>query len=897
MPNKNHLSRLHKLIRVFLLIFVFSVLSLVGDGQITKITEHAQAAEIHPNMFLNQAEINAIKAKITANQEPWKSAYANVISQANTALSLPLQSVLYQGNTGKDYYSQGPYDGWLNCACAQSNVACSAISCCGTASCDGKFNLDSNRNEYQAAITVSAAVRNLGLAYALTGSTNYADKAVQLIRAWALDATTGMNPKFTSFNGQAYIELSITMPGLFWGADLIWNYPGWSAAEKTSFKSWVSQFITSAKAWSGTNNYENWRLVFISSASVVAEDSASRTYAFDIWKNLIPSRVGTDGRMLTEVDRADSLSYSTYTVFAMIQTAEIARHFNVDLYNYQNSGKGLELALDFHAPYVVNPSTWPFPQNATYTGNNAALYELAYLFKQKASYLAVINKWTRPMYTGYVMGVVTLTHAYGAYPFSLTATPVVATPTFSPSAGNYSSAQNVTLSTATSGATIYYTLDGSDPASSSTRAIYSSAVNISSAKTIKAKAFKTAMTPSVTASAAYTFGTQQNIVPNSGFESGTTSWAFYTNGTGTFATSSPGYLGNNAAKLTISSSGATNIQLYQPALLLAPNTRYLLSFAAYSNYGRDLDVSIIKHVSPYTNYGLSYSANLGTSWQAFSTEFTTSGFTGNVSDGRLSFWLAPHATAGDIYYIDNVTIATVSTQTAVATPTFSPAAGTYSSAQNVAISTSTTGATIRYTLDGTTPTSTSTAYSAPIAVSSSKTIKAKAFKAGMTESAVASATYTISSSLVNLIANPGFESGTTSWLFYTGGTGSFTAGTPAYAGSKGAKVTITTANSSIQLYQAGKTVVSGKTYKLTFTAYSNTGRDLVVHLLKGVSPYTNYGISYTANLGTTWQTFTTQFTASGMTGTVNDGRFRFWFSGAAANDIFYIDDVKLEKIN
>ena len=42
-----------------------------------------------------------------------------------------------------------------------------------------------------------------------------------------------------------------------------------------------------------------------------------------------------------------------------------------------------------------------------------------------------------------------------------------------------------------------------------------------------------------------------------------------------------------------------------------------------------------------------------------------------------------------------------------ATPTFSPAAGTYSSAQTVTISTTTGGATIRYTTDGTTPSETS----------------------------------------------------------------------------------------------------------------------------------------------------------------------------------------------
>ena len=63
---------------------------------------------------------------------------------------------------------------------------------------------------------------------------------------------------------------------------------------------------------------------------------------------------------------------------------------------------------------------------------------------------------------------------------------------------------------------------------------------------------------------------------------------------------------------------------------------------------------LIKHVSPFTHYGLDQTFNLSASWQEFSTEFTTTGFTGSVNNGRLMFYLAPFAKAGDKYYIDNV---------------------------------------------------------------------------------------------------------------------------------------------------------------------------------------------------------------------------------------------------
>jgi len=67
-------------------------------------------------------------------------------------------------------------------------------------------------------------------------------------------------------------------------------------------------------------------------------------------------------------------------------------------------------------------------------------------------------------------------------------------------------------------------------------------------------------------------------------------------------------------------------------------------------------------------------------------------------------------------------------------------AGTYSSAQSVTISTTTTGASIRYTTDGvTTPTETvGTLYSSAITVSATTTIKAIAYKNGMSDSTVVS---------------------------------------------------------------------------------------------------------------------------------------------------------------
>ncbi|GAA1214680.1 chitobiase/beta-hexosaminidase C-terminal domain-containing protein [Kitasatospora nipponensis] len=82
----------------------------------------------------------------------------------------------------------------------------------------------------------------------------------------------------------------------------------------------------------------------------------------------------------------------------------------------------------------------------------------------------------------------------------------------------------------------------------------------------------------------------------------------------------------------------------------------------------------------------------------------------------------------------------------VATPAFSPAGGSFPSAQSVTITDATAGSTIRYTLDGSLPTASSTLYTGPITVAASATVQAVGSAPGLTDSPVAAATFTIGGS-------------------------------------------------------------------------------------------------------------------------------------------------------
>ena len=166
---------------------------------------------------------------------------------------------------------------------------------------------------------------------------------------------------------------------------------------------------------------------------------------------------------------------------------------------------------------------------------------------------------------------------------------------------------------------------------------------------------------------------------------------------------------------------------------------------------------------------------------------------------------------------------------AVATPTFSPPGGTYPGAQSVSIATTTAGASIRYTLDGSTPTATSTLYTGPITVSATTTVKAIGLATGLTNSAVASATYTIGAAAV---ATPTFTP--------PGGT---------YPGAQSVSIATTTAGASIRYTLDGSTPTATSTL---YTGPITVPATTTVNAISLATGLTNSAVaSATYTIGTT----------------------------------------------
>lgn len=155
-------------------------------------------------------------------------------------------------------------------------------------------------------------------------------------------------------------------------------------------------------------------------------------------------------------------------------------------------------------------------------------------------------------------------------------------------------------------------------------------------------------------------------------------------------------------------------------------------------------------------YNTTQSVTLSCDTEDATIYYTTNGSTPTTSSSVYSSAISVTTTNTTIKAIavkDGMPNSDVASATYVlkcATPTFSPVAGTYTGAQDVAISCGTAGADIFYSTDGTDPDG-SNEYSSAINVATSKTLKAIASKTGWTDSDIASAAYTIQYAITWLV--------------------------------------------------------------------------------------------------------------------------------------------------
>ncbi len=362
-------------------------------------------------------------------------------------------------------------------------------------------------------------------------------------------------------------------------------------------------------------------------------------------------------------------------------------------------------------------------------------------------------------------GFTTSAVATAAYTINITL-PATATPAFTPTAGTYTSAQSVTLSDATPGAIIYYTTNGATPTTAS--AVYSGPISVSATQTIKAIATASGFTTSAVGTAAYTIssGTSLPVDYSSGFIA---SGLSFNNGGATVSGAALVVTdGGPVESRSAWYSTPVNVQQFTTDFTFKQTAATADGFTftiqnvgltalgvaggglGYQGIGTSVAVKFDLHNGGGEGSNSTGFYTNGASPTLPALDMTSSGV--NLHSGNtMGAHLVYDGTTLTLTITDQVTTASYTASTAInipatvggntayvgftggtggetatqsilswtysnsvssgpaptATPTFTPAAGTYTSAQSIALSDATPGSTIYYTIDGSTPTTAS----------------------------------------------------------------------------------------------------------------------------------------------------------------------------------------------
>lgn len=322
-------------------------------------------------------------------------------------------------------------------------------------------------------------------------------------------------------------------------------------------------------------------------------------------------------------------------------------------------------------------------------------------------------------------------------------------PVFSSQGGTFASAQTVTIM-ASGATTIYYTTDGSIPTNASI--LYTSGVPIANNTVLQAIGVNGGGRGPVAAVNFTILPPAPTFNPSPGTYAGVTTLPV----TISDAIGAPIYYTTDGTTPTNAST------LYTAPVSLSLGTTTLSAIAINANGSSTVIARqyVLTGASPQApvlslpsgTYSGTQSVTIS-SVGSSSIYYTTDGSTPTTSSTNYAVPVSISAsTTLKVIALNGAGFSPVTSSfytivPAAATPVFSPVAGTYSSTQLVTITSATSGASIRYTTDGSVPSGTTgTIYTGPVSVNTTEVLKAVAYKNGFADSSVVSGTYTINGS-------------------------------------------------------------------------------------------------------------------------------------------------------
>jgi hypothetical protein len=306
---------------------------------------------------INKVELAIVRKRIADRIEPQATAFAKLLRDADAAQSFrpdPPDTMNIMGGYAKDTNQETIVRPWLwrNCHAAY----CSA------------------------------------LAYAYTGKTNYAEKAAEVLNAWALKNTT-----FT--NSDRGLQLGSWFSPMLYAADLLHDYNGWKPTDRKRFESWWREKILPYTRQVMSRRDNNWKdagMLGVMSAAIVFEDKALLQEALTELQSYFedgkgnrtrttgPWKIKKDNQgvyLSAEVVRNEGrsgITYTGYSLTTMVEALEIARYTGNNLWHRQTSeGGNLKDVIEWYFRWDILKQPFPWNNNPDHFVTRKNPFEIA----------------------------------------------------------------------------------------------------------------------------------------------------------------------------------------------------------------------------------------------------------------------------------------------------------------------------------------------------------------------------------------------------------------------------------------------------------------------------------------------------------------------------------------
>jgi len=278
---------------------------------------------------------------------------------------------------------------------------------------DGQRNPDNDKvTDHKGFDQVTSYVTTLSWAWYFTNDEKYAAKGTELLKFWFVDTATKMLPNLNhaqvikgidTGRGIGIIDIHL-VPQLLDAISLLQNSKAMKKTDLAAIHEWFGQFLVWLESSQNgmeesktKNNHKTWYDNLVASIALFCGKTERAKIIFDNAKTLLAAQIQPDGKQPLELERTNSLSYSTFNLRAWFALATHAESAGVDIWHYEtNTGQSIRKALDYMLPYAMDQKKWDYQQIGPYEERDLAYLMILAADKFKdENYKARADKLTK----------------------------------------------------------------------------------------------------------------------------------------------------------------------------------------------------------------------------------------------------------------------------------------------------------------------------------------------------------------------------------------------------------------------------------------------------------------------------------------------------------------------